>query len=177
MKFFILKARSDMHQPAIKNWFDKIDSRDVTRERHHRISRITSIDVELNRESIFPDVISFPRFMVANKFATILQDYEPDLIFKFIALFDKQNRCSQMYAMPIIKEIACLSERSELNLNRSEIRRAVIERKQVEDRALFTIADVPNQYIVAELHLVESLLRRRMMGLSLQEVTLYGEGD
>ena len=177
MKLFHLKANRDMPQPHMLNWFEKIDSRDVTLERHHSIPRITPVDIELNPESIFPDIISSPRFMVANEFAKILRTYEPSLIFKFIVLFDKQNRRSQMYAMPILKEISCLSERSELNLNKSEIKHAVVEREKVEDRALFSIADVKNQYIVAELHLIESLLRRRMAGLSLQEVTLCGEGD
>jgi len=172
MKFFILKANREMPQPYMKNWFTKLDLRDAIMERHHNIARITNVDVELSQEGTFPDVISFPHFMVANDFSKILWAYEPGLIIKFIALFDKKNSRSQMYAMPIFERISCLAVESELNLDQSEIRRAVIEVEKVKGRTFFAIADVKNLYVVAELHLVESLLRRQIMGLSLQEVEL-----
>ena len=175
MKFFILNASEDMAQPRMLNWFKKVGPGPMTSEKYHKLSRITTIEVELWSESIFPDIVTHPCFMVANKFTEVLRTYEPGLIFKYIVLFDKKNRRSQMYAMPEVEKIVCLSDESELNLTKSEIKRAVIGRGKVENHMLFSIADVSNQYIVAELRLVESLLRRQMTGLSLQEVILCGK--
>jgi hypothetical protein len=174
MKLFILNASEDMHQPRMLNWFQKVGPGYMTLERFHKLPRVTSVDVELWSESIFPDVVSYPRFMVANKFSEILQIYEPGLTFKYIAMFDKQNRRSQMYAMPAVEEVMCLSDESKLSLTKNEIIRAVIQREKAKEHALFSIADVSKQYIVADLHLIESLLRRKMTGISLQEVILAG---
>ena len=166
-----------MAQPRMLNWFEKVGSGPMTSEKFHKLSRITTIDVELWSESIFPDIITHPRFMVANKFTEVLRTYEPGLIFKYIVLFDKQNRRSQMYAMPEIEAITCLSEQSELSLDRSDIKHIVIKEEKVKGRRLFLIGDVKKQYVVVELHLVESLLRREMTGLSIQEVQFCKEGN
>ena len=177
MKLFLLEANEMTVPPRILNWYDKVAPGPMTPEKFHKLSRFTNIRVETLSGTKFPDMVSYPRFMVTNKFTELLRAYEPSVVVKYIIMIDKQNKRSQMYAMPEIPTITCLSDQSELSINRSTVKNIVIKEEKVKGRKLFQIGDVTSQYVVAELHLVESLLRREMTGLSIQEIPLCREGE
>jgi len=122
----------------------------------------------------FPDIVLYPRFMFANRLKDIISLYEPGLVIKHVYLFDKKRRKSKLYCLPVLEHVACLSSESKLNLDKSVIIRAVLDREKVKRKALFAVAEVSNQYVVASLEVTESLLRRDVLDFELEEIELGG---
>lgn len=76
----------------------------------------------------------------------------------------------KLYHLPILKKIDCLLEESKTNLDRSEIKEAVLDYEKIKDYSLFQLDNVKGTHIVIRLDLLESALRRKMIGLCIREV-------
>jgi len=173
MKFYFLKPDKSS-QPEMLDWYKQLPVRHLTPESAHKIPRITTIHTKLNYEMDFPDIISYPRFMFANRLKRIIDLYEPGLIMKHVALFDTKRIMGKVYCLPVLERVACLSSESKLNLDKSVVIRAVLDRSKVKGKHLFAVAEVTNQYVVASLEVTESLLRRDVVDIELEEIELGG---
>ena len=53
----------------------------------------------------------------------------------------------------------------------SEIRKVVLDRHKIGEHSIFRLAGVEKQYIVGNLDVVESILKRGCVGMSLEELS------
>ena len=89
---------------------------------------------------------------------------------KELVLLDQGNNKAERYFLPIFDEVDCLGEGTLYNLNHSEIRKAVLDRHRIGEHSIFRLAGVDKQYIVGNLDVVESILKRGCVGISLEEL-------
>ena len=87
-----------------------------------------------------------------------------------MVLLDYSRGISKLYYLPILQEIECLSEKSELMPNRYGIVKAVLDLNKVGEHSIFKIGGVFDDYYVVRLDVAESFLRREAVGISLTEV-------
>lgn len=178
MKYFLLKMDPQFDTaPEIIDWFKRIDRRNICLGKSHNIEKRQLFFIKENPHTVFPDILSFPFFMVTEVLRDVIRMYEPNTIFKEIVLLDCKYAETCTYYIPILEYVDCLEPSSRFSRDRSTIFDCIISRKKVADYTIFYLAEVGNLYTVARLDIVESFLRRGAKGISLCEVkTVYEKG-
>lgn len=176
MKYFLLKTDPQFHNiPKIRDWFEKVDRRNIRMGESYKIENRQLFFVENDPQIVFPDVLSFPFFMVTEVFRDVILAYEPNTIFKEIVLLEQESAKTCTYFMPILDYIDCLASGSILTKDCSAIIDAVLDVEKTRGKSIFYIASVGNLYTVARLDIVESFLRRGALALGLTEVKTFYE--
>lgn len=173
MKFFLIetdKKVSDL--PQFLHWHDKVDFRDICRERAYKIAARQLILVKSEPNLFYPDIISMPVFLMSQRAKKVAELYEPRTVWKEMVLLDRENEKVTRYFMPIFEGIACLAEDSIFNLDHSILKKIILKENAVRDHSIFRIADVKKQYIVGNLDVVESMLKRDMRGIGITELSV-----
>lgn len=76
------------------------------------------------------------------------------------------------------EEEDCLAENAVFNLNHSLLKEIVLDGKKLLEHAIFRIAGVEKTYIVGNLDVVESMLKRGLRGIGLTELqVIWREKD
>ena len=74
--------------------------------------------------------------------------------------------------MPIFQEIECLSENAEFNLNKTLVKRIILDNKKINGKKIFKIKESSKTLIVVRLDVAESLLRREFSGICLERLEI-----
>ncbi|MCM1235856.1 MAG: hypothetical protein NC489_37670 [Ruminococcus flavefaciens] len=171
MKYFLLKTDPQFDtSPVIAGWFQKIDRRNIQLGKSHDIENRQLFFIESNPITVFPDVLSFPAFMVTEKLRDVIRLYEPKMLFKEIVLLDQKYAKACTYHLPVLEYVDCLTGGSILTKDRSTIISAEIDPSKINEHSIAYIASVSNLYIIARLDIVESFLRRGAQGISLTDI-------
>lgn len=174
MEYFILEVSKEYMPPSLENWFGKLDRRLIYNKKFYEFPKHMFFCLKKHMQMVFTDILLHPCFMVSNEAKRVIQLYDPSIKFVRIQLFDRRKRKSKSYYIPYLKGIDCLGEKSKLNLDRSVIFHAQIEGNKIGDKPIVYIANVNTTCIVVRQDLVESLLRRRLIGIGLRETdTVY----
>ena len=155
MRYFTIYADEKNLQPRFLNWYSRMGAGRTGRQIYENLEQQSYFEVELNREVLFPDVMSHPCFMVSQEFANLIRLYMPGLAFKYVYLFDKGNCRAAWYQVPDLPELECLDEKSELSKNR--------------------LGGTERPYILASLEFVESAYRREVNGMRIKEFMVEWE--
>jgi len=175
LKYFLLETNKLYDTaPDIVDWYGKIDVRNIKTGSSHLLPKRLLLSIAPNPDTVFTDVICHPFLLVSSMVRDTIKLYEPNMVFKEIILLDGANELSSVYYLPILPEVDCLSGESELNLDRSVIKKAVISLPAVGDNSIFKIAGVTGNYIVVRLDLAESILRREARGIGLEDIQFTG---
>ncbi len=168
MEYYLIKADADYSDvPVVVNWFDRIDVRDMKRNRAYRLPERELLFLYNNPYTTFTDILFRPFLLVSEKMQEVISLYEPDTIFKEVVLLDTANELAELYYCPVLHEMDCLTEESEFNPDRSVIKKAVLNVSRIEDKSVFLLAGVQGAHIVGRLDFIESILRRDIRGLTL----------
>lgn len=116
-----------------------------------------------------PDFIQRPVTMFSAGLREILKAYEPEAVFKDVMLIHKENAIQYHYVHTLLDYVDALSGRSEYYPNGME-RKLVLDGKKAEGHHLFLPAGAQRKDPVVSLPLAESLLRRSVVGICLEEV-------
>lgn len=173
MKYFLLQEDKRIAQrPYLMNVHEKIDVRDICTERAYRLPRRELVFVKSG--AIFTDIISTPFFLISEKIRGVIIMYEPKMIMKELVLLDKANASAETYYIPIFQEVDCLGEGTEYNPALTILKKIVLEKEKIRGRTIFKIAGVKGNYIIGNLDIVESILKRGYFGINLTEVEIIG---
>lgn len=178
MRYFILEnPRNCSKLPDVVNWYSIIDVRNILREKAYLLPRRELLYIRSATDLIWADVICKPFLLLSEMIHDVLIKYEPKTLFRQIILLDEKNAESGTYFLPILEQIDCLHESSELNLDKSVIKKAVLDLSKVGDASFFWIKTVKSTYTVARLDFVESILRRGAQGISLIPLECITRGN
>ncbi|MED0679991.1 serine protease [Aneurinibacillus thermoaerophilus] len=117
----------------------------------------------------YVDFIQKPIPLLSDKLKQIIEKYAPGLYVKPVVLVDRKRMRQALYWMMIPPCIDCLSERSEFHKD-GTIKRLVIDETRAAFTPLFQIEGIMEKYIVINLAVAESLLRRDFTGIRLAKV-------
>lgn len=176
MKYFLLHTDPQYTTaPDLLDWRDKIDPRYIRKGRSYRLPQRELLLIRENPDTVFTDVLSFPFFLVTQLGKDMICLYEPKTIFKEMVLLDRANQAAEVYHLPILDAVDCLSDQSEWNADRSVLRRGVLRAEKLGKQALFFLDGSKNTYVAARLDLVESLLKRGARGIGLTPLEIVTE--
>lgn len=72
----------------------------------------------------------------------------------------------------IFQEIECLSEKSELNLNKTVVKKIILDKEKIKNKKIFKIKESLKTLVVIRLDVAESLLRREFKGMCLERLEI-----
>ncbi|MFF2484380.1 imm11 family protein [Paenibacillus sp. NPDC058071] len=168
MDYFILKQDERYaNTPTLLEVRQKIDSRNVNRFQAGNIPDTVVFQVAADAESQFLDILDRQLFLVSDKLKRVIEMYAPGTLFKMIPLIDARNRKQQIYYMPIFEEVEALGPSSELNLDRSVIKKLVLRREKVQGKKIFALQEGEQTIVIVRLDVAESIMRRGFTGTKL----------
>lgn len=169
MRYFRIYADERNIQPNILNLNSPLEL-NVRRKRiYEELGQRNYLNVKLDKEISFMDVISNPFFMVSKDFADLIRMYCPEMEFKHMILFDVRNRRAAFYQIPMIPEIDCLDEGSKWSRDGSMVIKGILYENRTGGAPIFRLKDTKGRCIMACLELVESAYRREVRGMGIEE--------
>lgn len=171
MKYFLLETNKGItHLPQLIDWHRKIDDRNLHIESAYKLADKIIIFVKGKEDTFYPDIISKPALLMSKAAKEVVMMYEPRTIWKNIILLDKENENLERYFLPVFEEVYCLDQESVYNMDQSNLKKIILDAATVKEHNIFRIAGVGGQYIVANLDIVESMLKRGMRGMGVTEL-------
>lgn len=173
LRYYLLRLSPGYARPpVIENWFDKINKRHITPEESFRLPYRTILPIRPNEQTVFTDIVMLPFFLVSAKLKSVMELYEPGLVYKEVILMDRKNRLVSLYFLPIMEKTVCLSDRSEFSMDKSMIKKAVIDTNRTGNKSILLLGGVSSTNVLVRLDFAESALRRGLEGISLIPVEM-----
>ncbi|MDE7273246.1 MAG: hypothetical protein K2N95_09310 [Lachnospiraceae bacterium] len=158
----------------IRNRFRFRDMESTTRgefapEEFEQIQEISVLFTLGDGDSIYPDVVDSPVFMVSDALKKLLAAYDPNVMYRRVMLNQKGERIQKKYWILLSDKLDCLDESAEQYSNGWD-KRIVLSRKRIGQRRIFKVSGVHTPRVFVNLEVSESILRREFDGIALQPV-------
>lgn len=166
MKYFeIVEAPEHKYAPRVKNWYGKIDVRDICIKKYPDLPKRELFVIESSEKTIFTDIILFPFLLLSQNVMDVIKMHHERCFYREVILLDQLNGKSELYYLPVFDETEKLLIRNREDLMQEE---EVNLKKEI-----FWIRDSFKRHTIISLELAESLLWREITGLGIKEVKLY----
>ncbi|AQS08719.1 hypothetical protein CLOBY_08290 [Clostridium saccharobutylicum] len=173
MDYFLLKQDEESKNvPVLMDVFNKVDVRNINLLNAHKIDEILIFNVKCTDETEFLDILDRNLFLISEKMKKIIEKYDSGILFKIIPLIDLTHDRQENYYMPIFEEIECLSEKAELNLNKTVVKKIILDKEKIKGKKIFKIKESSKTLVVVRLDVAESLLRREFKGVCLKRLEI-----
>ena len=170
MRYFLLQADSGCtNMPQIRNWYNVFKEKNIDIENYSEIEEGT-LALEHNQNTIFTGIITHPVLMFHNDVFDIAEKYIPRLPGKRFLLADLRNGTSQLYVMPLLRWLDCLSEESIMGKSAGKYEQIVLQGSKIQNRSIFWIQGHESTEPAISLDFAESILRRGARGVQLIEL-------
>ena len=171
MDYFLLKQdKRYSNTPQIIDLFNNINTRALNLLRADNIEDNNCIYVKSSDNIDYLDILDTQIFLISKELKKILEKYNRNIIFKMLILIDYEKKEQNVYYIPIFEEIEALSEKSEFNLNKTIVKKIVLDEKKIKNKKIFKIKESDKTLIVVRLDTAESLLRRDFKGIALERL-------
>ena len=95
--------------------------------------------------------------------------YEKNIFFKPVVLADKKRIKQDLYWLVVPEKRKCLSSETEFKKD-GMIKRIVIDEKKVLESIVFLIDYIKENFIIVNLDVAESILRRGLIGIKFKKI-------
>ncbi len=177
VKYFLLWTNKRNHIPYGINVNRAVDVRYANRENAYKIPNCCVVDMKIPDEVFFPHILTEPILVVNRTVADVIEMYEPGTIFKTIYLLNYESGIHRTYFMPFLEEVDCLSEKTERSRGGTELIRIVLRHEAVAEKPVFLVKGFTHPYLIGRMDFVESMLRRNLRGVKLEELEVEGGWD
>lgn len=178
MDYFRLKQDADYHNtPFIPELINKIDRRYTTAAHADKIDDVLVFPLKSKETHNFIDVLDSQIFLVSDTLKEVIKLYLPKLSFKLIALANQNLNEQKIYHLPLFAPVDCLSKLSIMTPDKKTIKKLVLKKNIIEEtrKPIFRVAHDYETIVIVRLDAAESILRRKMLGISLSQVEIAKE--
>ncbi len=172
MKYFLIGTDEKNRIPYNINKNRVVDVRTLTREGIGTLPMWNIIGMDLPDEGFFPDLICSPFVLMSKNCIKTAAMYQTDIIYRGVKLWDKGSGVNRTYYLTILEELDCMSGQTQFNTVGNRVTRLVLDRDRIGGNAVFRIKGYNRSCIAGRLDFVESLLRRGIEGITLEEAAL-----
>lgn len=176
MKYFEIQDTPELkYAPRLKNWYGKIDVRDIRLDAFPQLPEMQLFLIEPSERVDYTDIILFPFLLVSPMVREVIEMYRERCFFRRVILLNQQKKESGSYCLPVLDETSNIRLRRISYKNGVYITDGTTEKGErvYPDRNLFWVRDSQKRHIILSMELAESLIRRGVTGLGLCEVELY----
>lgn len=140
-------------------------------EEFEHIQEITVLFMLGEEDSIYPDVIETPLFMVSDRLKKLLEAYDSNVLYRRVVMNQIKENRQKTYWLLLTKKIDCLDESSEWYPNGWD-KRIVLNQKQIGTRRVFKAEGMQVPRVFVHVDVAESILRREFQGILFREAEL-----
>lgn len=175
MDYFILNSHDAYPTPRIKRWAGKLDKKTLEQKVGNYIEKNAVFEIDniwhtKYDASVYTDIVTHPCFIVSKKVKDTIKLYDENLHFERICLQDRKINRTYIYYLPKISTLDVLTSNVTLSRDKQSIQTAEIDLEKSQNKVLFQVkADVT--CLMIHRNVVESLLRRGVIGMDLLEVS------
>ncbi|ERI09430.1 hypothetical protein [Aneurinibacillus aneurinilyticus] len=171
MRYFILSQDGRISDAVEPMGVTQIITKERMKEEYrHELEELTlQFPIRETNKCEYIDFIERPVPLASDKLKSILTTYDPHLYVKWVIVADRKRTRQEKYWLFIPPCVECLSDRSEFHKNGTS-KRLVIDERKVGSQPVFTIAGIRESYILVNLAVAESVLRRGMLGIRFTRV-------
>ncbi|MCM1233944.1 MAG: hypothetical protein NC489_27880 [Ruminococcus flavefaciens] len=166
MKYFLVEVSEQYTAPVPIGWYGIIDRKTLDRKSPYQMARHLLFSVESNMQMVFTDILTSPCYMVSETVRNVIRKYDPFVCFIRIILLDKEHRQSMAYYIPYLDTVQYSFKK---NIDKKESYFEV-DKKSIGKKALVRIIDGHHEHVIMRMDLVESILRRKTVGIGLREI-------
>lgn len=176
MKYFRMTDTTELlNAPKLIDWQGQFDVRDITLKSYPKLPDRQLFFVEPADTLEFTDIIRFPFLLISPRVKDVIKMYRQVCFTKEVVLFERQQGRPELYYLPVFEEIdqmqpvisryedgVCISQSGQKSKEKASIEKHIFWLKEGEER-----------HTIVSLDLAESLIRRGITGLGIEEVQLY----
>lgn len=180
MKYFKLQNSPDLkYGPQLKNWYGKFDVRNISLDKYPKLPEQELFLLEPSNKLIFTDIILFPFLLVSPMIHEVIKMYRDTCYFRQIILLDQDQKKSEVYYLPVLREVSGIQFLGKTYEENTQVPYVEQHLKDplIINNNIFWIKDSTKRHTIISLDIAESLLRRNVRGLGIQEVLLYSKGE
>ncbi|MGN0288412.1 MAG: imm11 family protein [Lachnospiraceae bacterium] len=133
------------------------------------INEVTALYLDATKGECAPDFMKSPVYMVSDMAKKVIELYEDEAAFKKVIFIHKEEERQLVYYYLLLKEIEALHETTVYYPNGME-KHMVLSQEKIGNHKAFLLADSLRKNPVISQEVVESLLRRQVMGIQFKEV-------
>ena len=134
-----------------------------------QVKDVTVLFMEGDGQSIYPDVIESPVFMISDRLQRLLAPLDERTVFKRVVLNQVEEEKQALYWLMIPEQMACLAGETEYFPN-GWVKKAVIDSSKVLLRRIFQIQLLPRPLFVVNTDVAEAIMRRNFDGVILEPI-------
>lgn len=173
MEFYKLIAdKNYSNGPQLIDWYEKFDTTKLVYGYAHTFPQRELIFIKHNKELVFPSVVVSPFLMVSDETRDVLLMYDRHIPFHQLVLLENNSSSMKVYNVPFLKGVTCskMEQKSDENVYFLDV-----HEKELARMAIFTFEYKMQRNVVVRLDILESLLRRRTSGFSIEKMNIRGE--
>ncbi|MBE5982130.1 MAG: hypothetical protein E7248_02365 [Paenibacillaceae bacterium] len=170
MKYFILEPDKEFCDgPLIEKWKETFSPSLVCKEHFHIVPERNIISISTTKDTIFPAIFISPYLLMSEMVKSVIDMYGDEIMAKDVVMVDSARGKIERYFLIILPEVSGEMETLERR------RCAVIRGNSgipLKYRNIFIMKLKEQKKIVINLDFAESILRRNVQGISLDEIEL-----
>lgn len=139
-------------------------------EEIEKINDISVMFVEGGPESIYPDFMEAPFYLISDRMKLLIELYDLTVQYKKVVLIHKSQNRQSIYWLILPKQRACLHESTEFFPN-GWVKKTVLDRRMLNENRIFQVNMLPVPQLVLQLDVTEAILRRNMTGVEFECIT------
>ncbi|MEC1180054.1 serine protease [Metasolibacillus meyeri] len=175
MNYFIVKQDQRILQAVEPIGLTKVLKKELlTVERMDELERVNrQFSIAANKAPDYIDFIERPVALFSDMLKQLIEKYDTRLPWKSVVLADIPNVQQTLYWLAILPKVVCLSPQTEFHLD-GTLKKLVIDEEKAKPYSIFQIEGIYEPFILINIELAESILRRRFRGIQLQKVSTEG---
>ena len=171
MEYIALGVHKAYTPPRLRKWLGILDQKALGDKKKDLIPKYKLFQIEDHENLVLTDIISHPCFMVSKKVIDVIKLYAPSLHFDRITLTNQATKEICIYYIPVLERLDVLTSNSRVANDKQTLKYIEIDGKKTKHKAIFQLESNGKIYTIAKVDLIESLLRRKAVGIGLKEVT------
>lgn len=145
----------------------------LPKEMTDTLNDITTLFVIGDKESIYPDFIEAPVFLVSDSIKKILALYDETVVFKTVVITNIEQKIQKVYWLILTEQLEALSPKTTFYKNGWE-KDIVLDKKIIGEHRVFQVANLNSNRLFVNLDVAESILRREFVGITFEKICTDG---
>lgn len=130
--------------------------------------------IKSDKEKAYPDLIEAPLPLLSTRIKEIFCGFENRIQCNCAILSDKDLRKQEVYWLFALERVECLSNDTEFYPN-GTLKKLVLDERRIGKHTVFRVKGILEKQIVIRFDVVESILRRPVMGVQLKKIECQEE--
>lgn len=170
MRYFIIKQDQNLsHSIQLRDFNMGGAHKILYKEEADQLNDMSMLYILGNADYVYPDFIENPVYLISEKIQKVFDMYQDDLIFKKVILTNKEEQTQQLYYNLLTDHVAALSEKTQLYPD-GRAKEIILDGSKIKDYRIFQLKQSLSNYLIVSLEVVESLLRREVIGIQFHEL-------